>query len=84
MTEWAVFGVIAAIAGLFVTVGKPIIDLNRTLTRLETKMGEMETKYDNLENHGTEARRRLWLKNEEQDRKLCDHESRICALEQKE
>lgn len=81
MTEWAVFGVIAAIAGLFVTVGKPIIDLNRTLTRLETKMGEMETKYDNLENHGTEARRRLWAKNEEQDKALQDHECRITALE---
>ena len=84
MTEWAVVGVITALVGLFVTVGKPIIDLNRTLTRLETKMGELEVKLDNLESHSSEARRRLWAKNEEQDRKLCDHESRICALEQKE
>lgn len=87
--EWTVFTALAAIVGLGVTVGAPIIKLNANITRLtvildgikaeleEQKKALSAQKADSRESH-----RRLWAHNDEQDNTLNDHETRIRVLEQ--
>ena len=38
MSEWGVVGVLAALVGLFFTVGGPILKLNSTMTRLDSSL----------------------------------------------
>lgn len=90
MNEWTVVGVIIALVGLFFTVGKPIIDLNNNITLLNANVAQnnkelkeqkeelKEQKHNASKSHGE-----LWDKNEEQDKVLQDHETRIQILELK-
>ena len=36
--EWTVVTVLVALVGLFVTVGRPVVELNRSITRLTTML----------------------------------------------
>ena len=56
MTEWGVVGVIIALAGLFLTVGGPVLKLNSTMTRLDSSLRFQSreiaaNKADNDESH---------------------------------
>lgn len=86
--EWTVFTALAAIVGLGVTVGAPIIRLNANITRLTTLLQAVEQRLQAVEQDmdaqrakATESHRRLWTKSDEQDKRLNDHETRIRLLE---
>lgn len=83
MTEWNIVMVIIAIAGLFATVGAPIIKLNTNITKLNATIINLEKRQDKLELGNSEAHRRIWEHNNEQDGTLQNHEIRIHDLEQK-
>ena len=56
MTEWGVVGVLIALAGLFLTVGSPILKLNSTMARLDSNLRFQSkeiasNKADNDESH---------------------------------
>lgn len=90
--EWEiVIGCIAALVGLFVTVGKPIIGLNQTITKLNVTLQNIERRVDghdaaikDQERKAKASHERIWDHNEKQDEQLQDHERRIFALENKE
>ena len=89
--EWTVFTALAAIVGLGVTVGAPIIKLNANITRLtvilDTIKAELEEQKKALSaqrDGSKEAHRRIWAHNDEQDATLSDHETRLRVLESKE
>ncbi len=86
--EWTVVTVIVALVGLFLTVGKPILKLNSTLTVLTTRIDAVEN--DNKKQsedlkeqkiHAHESHKRLWDHNGKQDEQLRDHERRLGVLE---
>ena len=86
--EWTAVTVPAAIAGLGVTVGGPVVRLNSSITRLTALLQAMERRLDALEaalaaqqSKAAESHRRLWTREEEQDRRLADHEARLQLLE---
>lgn len=86
--EWTAVTVLAAIAGLGVTVGGPAVRLNSSITRLTALLQAMERRLDALEaalaaqqSKAAESHRRLWTREEEQDRRLADHEARLQLLE---
>ena len=81
MTEWAVGGVLIALAGLFATVAKPMITLNKTLTELTITVKGLKSDMDGLSIRNTRSHERIWIHSEEQDRKLAEHEKRIGKLE---
>lgn len=83
MSEWGVFGVIVGIVGLFFTVGKPIITLNTNITVLNESIKNIKLQSEKNEHDNTESHRRLWNKNEEQDRQLLEHEMRLHDLDGK-
>lgn len=86
--EWTVVTVIVALVGLFLTVGKPILKLNSTLTVLTTRMDAIECdskkQSEDLKEqklHAHESHKRIWDHNAKQDEQLLDHEQRLGVLE---
>ena len=47
------------ILGLFFTVGKPIINLNSTITELITRLKRMESDLDEFKTHNHEAHKKI-------------------------
>ncbi len=88
--EWTVVTALVVIIGLFLTVGKPIINLNSNIVKLNLSIDALREKTrENSEDikeqklHAHEAHQRLWDHNNKQDKQLNDHEQRIHDLEQK-
>lgn len=71
--EWTVVTVIIALVGLFMTVGKPIITLNSSITRLQDAILELR-----------EDIKVLTGRTDSQEERLQDHETRISILEEKQ
>ena len=85
MTEWGVVGVIVVLVGLFAAICVPLIKATKesvkSMTELNVTMRNLAEKLTNLESNNTEAHRRLWQHNEEQDARINDHETRITIIE---
>jgi len=83
MTEWTVVTVLIALAGLFVTVAKPVLSLNNTITRLSENVERLEAQLTALSTHNSDVHRRLWERSDVHARRLEDHETRLTMLENK-
>lgn len=88
MNEWGVVTVLAALVGLFFTVGKPIINLNKTMTTLNVnvehnshELAELKDDFKSQRESAHESHQRLWDHNDKQDKQLQDHEKRLVKLE---
>ena len=86
--EWTVVTVLVAIVGLFFTVGKPIVNLNTSITKLQVTLDNMGRELEEQKKALAEQERsahnshsRIWAHEEEQDRTLNDHERRLGILE---
>ena len=88
MNEWSVVTALIAIVGLFATVGAPIISLNKNIATLNAEMKRSNARLDKhdlafkeQQANAHESHQKLWAKNDEQDKILNDHETRIQILE---
>lgn len=88
MNEWTVVSVIVVIVGLFLTVGKPIINLNSNIVLLNSNVAqnskelkEQRAELKEQKKDAVKSHEELWDKNAEQDEQLRDHETRISILE---
>lgn len=86
--EWTVITALVTLVGLGISVGGPVVRLNSSITRLTALLQAMERRLDALEaalaaqqSKAAESHRRLWTREEEQDRRLADHEARLQLLE---
>ena len=68
--EWTVMTVLIAVVGLFMTVGKPVITLNNSITHLQDAIDDLR-----------EDIKVLTGRTNDQEMKLQDHETRISILE---
>lgn len=57
--SWTVILALCTIVGLFFTVGKPIINLNSTITELITRLKRMERDLDEFKVHNHDAHKKL-------------------------
>lgn len=57
--SWTVILALGTILGLFFTVGKPIINLNSTITELITRLKRMESDLDEFKTHNYEAHKKI-------------------------
>lgn len=71
--EWTIVTVIIALVGLFMTVGKPVINLNSSITRLQDAINELR-----------EDIKVLTSRTDNQEERLQNHETRISILEEKQ
>ena len=81
MTEWNIVLVLAELIGLFVLVGKPILNLSKTIAEFNTELKNMGKRVTTLECDKHEAHKELWAHSGEQDKQIADHETRIRVLE---
>ena len=81
--EWQVVGVIVVLVGLAGSIIGPVIKLNSSITRLTVTMERLVKDVDIIKENSHDAHQRLWEKNDEQDKIINDHESRITSLEKK-
>ena len=57
--SWTVILALGTILGLFFTVGKPIINLNSTITELITRLKRMESDLDEFKTHNHETHKKI-------------------------
>lgn len=81
MDNWGVVETAVVLAGLFATVGAPMIKLISSITKLTATVESLQGNVDTITKRNTESHRRLWEKNEEQDRRLTEHDGKIKNLE---
>lgn len=82
--EWQIVGVIVVLIGLAGSIVGPVVKLNSSITRLTVTMERVVKDMDSLKENSHDAHQRLWEKNDEQDKVIHDHETRITTLEKRE
>ncbi len=83
MEKWDIVVVIIALVGLIAAITGPIVKQIRAMTRLTVTLEHVSDKLQTLNDSNAEAHKRIWEKNDEQDKTLNDHETRIHVLEDK-
>lgn len=83
MDEWTVVTAIVVLLGMIVTVAKPLISLNSTITRLTDAVRVLEKNLDAIAGKNSEQHAKLWSHEAEQDEKLSNHEFRIRKMEER-
>lgn len=83
MTEWGVVGVIVVLIGLVVTVLSPIIKLNTNIVTLTERLASLNGDMKALTDDNASGHKRLWEKNDEQDKRLNAHDIEIDRLKNK-
>ena len=81
MTEWTIVTVLAAIVGLFLAIGAPVIKLNSNVTRLNANLENLERRENESENDNAKAHQRIWDDLGKKGDTLTNHEMRIHDLE---
>ena len=81
MNEWAVFGVIVAVAGFLAVVVPPIVNLTKSITRLTVVVDKLSSDLEEQKTRSIESHDKLWAHNDKQDARLNDHETRLRLLE---
>ena len=83
MAEWGVFGVVIALVGFAATFLAPALKLNSSITKLTVTVERLVKDMSDQRESNSKAHERLWDKNDEQDKAINDHETRITTLERK-
>ena len=81
MTEWQVFAVISALAGLGGIIIPPIVRLNSSVTKLMTVLQHLQTDIDKLSQTNKHGHERIWHTVTEQGELLNHHETRLRLIE---
>jgi hypothetical protein len=83
MNEYTVILVIVTLVGLFVTVGKPIINLNTNIVELGSAVKGLQKTVDKLEKKQEDDNAKVWDRLARGEVKFDNHEKRITNLEEK-
>ena len=81
--EWQVVTVIIALVGLVTAIAAPLIRLNNSITKLTVMLDQALERLTKQEENSHISHKRIWDKNEDQDKRLNDHEKRISFIERK-
>lgn len=80
---WEIFLGIAALFSFIVTAIKTILPLTNAVAILTEQVGKLEKTMKEVEEDKREAHRRIWNHNDEQDKRLNNHEQRLHDLDGK-
>lgn len=80
---WDIVAGMVLLAGFIITIVKTIIPLTNALTRLTEQIDSLAEQVDTLDEKKTEAHKRLWDHNQDQDEMLKNHEQRLHDLDGK-
>lgn len=72
---------LGSILSVGVIVVKPILQVVKTMTALIESIKALTEKFNRFEVNNHDDHKRIWLHNDEQDKEIQDHETRIAVLE---
>lgn len=81
MDGWTVATIFIALTGFVITIIKAVLPLNTAITELTEQMKTQNYSLKELTSDNAECHRRIWKHNEEQDKTINNHETRIVVLE---
>lgn len=85
MSEYEIVGLVfvglAGIVSLGVLIGRPLVKAVKAITELTISVKILTQKFETFELTNHDAHKRMWEKNEAQDKTLADHDRRIERLE---
>jgi predicted PurR-regulated permease PerM len=81
MTEWTVVTVIIALTGLVLTVVRPVVNLNTSITRLTDAVGTLQENLEKLTAQNSECHERLTEICHAHEIMLNNHETRLQIIE---
>lgn len=81
MSEWTVVTALVVLLGLIASIVKPLINLNTTLVKLGDSVETLRRDLKAQREQSETAHEEIWAHEDEQDKKLSEHESRIRGLE---
>lgn len=82
MNEWSVFLTIGALVTFIFTVGRPVINLNKTITENTAAVKSLQESMAAFRSESHETHQRQWEHIHKNSEQLVDHEARIHTLEQ--
>ena len=80
---WLVLTAIATIVALFKTVGEPILKLNTTITKIESKLENFDKLLKDDQSHNKEAHQRIHDRIDNVEEDINDLDNRVSILENK-
>lgn len=80
---WEIVAGMVTFVGFLITVVKTVVPLTNAVTRLTERIDALGEQVDTLDEKKTEAHKRLWSHNENQDAMLQNHEQRLHDLDGK-
>lgn len=83
MTDWDIVKDIVVLAGLIITVTRPLLKLNTSITQLKALLDSVAKQVQENDKSNSASHKRLWEHNEEQDETLQRHEQRLHDLDGK-
>lgn len=72
---------IVTLGGGIIALVRPIVTLTKAITELTVTCKNLDGQFATMQNKNTESHRRIWEHNDEQDKKLNDHEARLQNIE---
>lgn len=81
MNEWGVIVMLITLGGGIAALIRPIVTLTKAITELTVTCKNLDGQFESMQSKNTESHRRLWDHNDEQDKKISDHEMRIQNIE---
>ena len=81
--EWSVVSVIVVLAGLFASIGAPIIKLISSITKLTSSVEFLRENMEDLTKRNSDTHGRIFTQLDEHDKTISEHETRITVLEKK-
>ena len=76
-----IIGIIVGLITIFSFFLKPVINLNTTLTQLNSSLTVIKSDLSSYNDKNSKSHRRLWEHEEEQDRIINEHEIKIRLLQ---
>lgn len=81
MTEWQVVLVMGEVIALFLLIGKPLLNLNTTLTELKSLVNTLLNDFNGFKEKASETHKEFHEHFEKTDTALENHEVRIRHIE---
>jgi hypothetical protein len=81
MNEWSVIVMLITLGGGIIALVRPIVTLTKAITELTVTCKNLDGQFAAMQNKNTEGHRRIWEHNDEQDKRLNDHETRLQNIE---
>ena len=81
MNEWSVIVMLITLGGGIIALVRPIVTLTKAITELTVTCKNLDGQFAVMQNKNTESHRRIWEHNDEQDKRLNDHEARLQNIE---